>query len=101
LESADELLKDEFENVAGDLGRLEQAVMTTMVSLGKGLLQRLLEQGSKGYKGSSIACRCGNSMRFVQHREKDLHTLFGWVKIRRAYYQPFSPQDQNTVQDSH
>jgi hypothetical protein len=80
------LLKDEFENVTGDLGGLEQAVLTTMLSLGNGLLQRLLEQGSKGYQGSSMPCRCGHSMRFIQHREKDLHTLFGWVKIRRAYY---------------
>lgn len=25
-------------------------------------------------------------MKFVQHRSKDLHTLFGWITIKRAYY---------------
>ncbi len=25
-------------------------------------------------------------MRFVQHRNRDIHTTFGWIKISRAYY---------------
>ena len=25
-------------------------------------------------------------MKFIQHRNKDIHTLFGWIKIGRAYY---------------
>jgi len=41
LDQMQELLKDEIENFGGDIGKLEQAVMTMMTSFGKGLLQRL------------------------------------------------------------
>lgn len=57
-----------------------------MTSLGKGLLQRVVERGANGYKGSSIACQCGGSMKFIQHRKRDIHTIFGWIKLQRAYY---------------
>ena len=77
---------EEFTNVAGDLGTLEQAVKDTMYQLGQKLLQRLVDRQANGYKGSSMACKCGGSMKFVQHRSKDLHTLFDWITIKRAYY---------------
>jgi hypothetical protein len=69
-----------------DFGKLEQAVMEKMMSLGKGLLQRLVDGGRNGYQGSSIPCSCGEAMRFIQHRPRDLHSLFGWIKVKRAYY---------------
>ena len=81
-----ELLKDEIKNFGGDLGKLEQVVMAMMASFGKGLLQRLVDKNLNGYKGSSMACECDSSMRFVQHRPKNIHSLFGWIKIKRAYY---------------
>ncbi len=46
----------------------------------------MVDCGSNGYKGSSIACECNSSMKFMQHRPRDIHTLFGWIKLRRAYY---------------
>jgi hypothetical protein len=54
--------------------------------LGQGLLQRLVQRGVNGYGGSSMACKCGGSMKFIQHRRKDIHTLFGWITVKRAYY---------------
>ena len=54
--------------------------------LGKGLLQRLASRDTNGYQDSSLRCRCGNAMRFVAHRRRDIHTLFGWIRIKRAYY---------------
>jgi len=72
--------------LTGDLGALEQAVRNKMQQLGRGLLQRLVDRHANGYKGSSMACKCGNSMKFIQHRSKDIHTLFGWITIKRAYY---------------
>jgi hypothetical protein len=81
-----ELLKDEIKNFGDDFGKLEQAVMTMMMSFGKGLLQRVVDSGLNGYQGGSIPCECGSSKKFVQHRPKDIHTLFGWIRIKRAYY---------------
>jgi len=88
LDQMQELLKDEIENFGGDLGKLEQAVKAMMMSFGKGLLQRVVESCPNGYEGgSSIACdQCDGSMKFIQHRPRDIHTLFGWIKLKRAYY---------------
>ena len=35
---------------------------------------------------NSIPCKCDNSMKFVQHRPRNIHSLFGWIKIKLAYY---------------
>ena len=78
--------KHDFELLQDDLGALEQAVQEKMQLLGKGLLQKLLDNGSHGYQGTSIACQCGESMNFIQHRPKNIHTVFGWIKVRRSYY---------------
>jgi len=86
LDQMQELLKDEIKNFGGDFAKLEQAIMTMMMSFGKDLLQRVVDCGSNGYKGSSIACECDGSMKFVQHRLRDIHTLFGWIRLKRAYY---------------
>lgn len=86
LDQMQELLKDEIKNLGGDLDKVEQVVMKMMMSFGKGLLQRLLDSGPNGYKGSSMPCECDGSKKFVQHRPKDIHTLFGWITIKRAYY---------------
>jgi len=81
-----ESFKQDFELIQEDLGALEQAVKEKLQLFGQALLQRLVDYGPNGYKGSSIACQCGGSMRFVQHRSRDVHTVFGWIKVKRAYY---------------
>jgi hypothetical protein len=40
----------------------------------------------KGYHGSSCACACGRSARFVNWRPKQVHSLIGELELRRAYY---------------
>jgi len=86
LDQLEQLLKEEMGNLGGDFAKAEQVVMQTMLSLGKGVLQRLVEHGSKSYKGSSMACECDGSMRFIGHRRRYIHSLFGWIRIRPAYY---------------
>jgi len=86
LDELEAACSQEFDFVAGDLGALEQAVHAKMRQLGQGLLQRLVQRQAHGYQGSCLSCECGGSQRFVGHRAKDIHTLFGWIRIRRAYY---------------
>ena len=86
IEQLAETFKQDFDIIQNDLGALEQAVKEKMRLLGQGLLQRLVNSKPNGYKGSSIACKCKGSMKFIQHRNKDIHTLFGWIKVSRAYY---------------
>lgn len=76
----------ELSLAGNDLGALEAAVQAKMHQLGRGLLQRLVQRGSNGYQGSSLACACGQSQRFVGYRHRQVHSIFGWIEIRRAYY---------------
>jgi hypothetical protein len=86
LDQLEQLLKQEIKDFGGDFVKAEQGVMLTVLSLGKGLLQRIVDHGNNGYQGSSLSCQCGGSMRFIQHRPRDIHTLLGWIRLKRAYY---------------
>ena len=86
LDQMQDLLKDEIKNLSGDFGKLEQQVMAMMMSFGKGLLQRLVDSNLNGYEGSSIPCECGDLKKFIQHRPRDIHSIFGWIRLKRAYY---------------
>jgi len=86
LDKMQELLKEEIENFADDFSKTESAAMNLLMSLGKGLLQRLVDAGNNGYKGSSIICKCGGSMKFIQYCSRCIQTLFGHLTIKRAYY---------------
>jgi len=86
LEQLEETFAEEITLAGNDLGSMEMLVKQKMQLLGHGLLQRLVDRGVNGYKGSSMACKCGSSMKFIQHRNKDIHTLFGWITVKRAYY---------------
>lgn len=86
LDKMSDLLKQEIENFSDDFNRTETGVMNLVMTLGKALLQRWVDHSNNGYKGSSITCKCGGSMRFIQHRSRDIQTLFGHIKIKRAYY---------------
>lgn len=86
LEQLEETFAEEITLAGNDLGSLEVLLKEKLQLLGKGLLQRLVNRGANGYKGSSMACNCGGSVKFVQHRSKDIHTLFGWITVKRAYY---------------
>jgi hypothetical protein len=78
--------KNDFELVRGNFADLENAVKEKMQLLGQGLLQRMVNLRPNGYQGSSMACKCGHSMKFIQHRSRDIQTTFGWITIKRAYY---------------
>ena len=77
---------EEFKLVQHDLGKMEQLVQQKMQLLGQGFLQRLVDRSSNGHQGSYLPCQCGGWMKFVQYRSKDIHTVFGWIKVERAYY---------------
>jgi len=86
IEQLQALYSQEFKLVQHDLGKTEQLIKQKMQLLGQGLLQRLIAQAPNGYQGSCIPCQCGGSMKFVQHRSRDIHSLFGWIKLKRGYY---------------
>lgn len=86
LAQLEETFAEEITLAGNDLGSLEMFLKEKLQLLGQGLLQRLVNRGANGYKGSSMACKCGGSIKFMQHRSKNIHTLFGWITVKRAYY---------------
>jgi len=86
IDMLEECFNEEFSLVRHDLSALEDLIKQKMQILGQGLLQRAVGSRPNGYKATSVACECSGSMRFVQHRSRDVHTLFGWIKVSRAYY---------------
>jgi hypothetical protein len=77
LDQLEELCGEELTLVRSDLGQLEQVIGALLKSMGAGLLQRVVDRGRNGYRGSIIPCSCGGSMRFVGHRPRSVHTLWG------------------------
>ena len=86
IEQLEQTFKHEFELVSHNFADLERVVKEKMQLLGQGLLQRMVNLKPNGYQGSSMACKCGSSMKFIQHRSRDIQTTFGWIRIKRAYY---------------
>jgi len=86
IEQLKDVFSEEFTLVQHDLGKMEHLMKQKMQLLGQALLQRLVDSQNNGYQGTSIPCGCGGSIKFVQHRSRDVHTLFGWIKVERAYY---------------
>lgn len=86
LDLMEQYVKQEVQTLPTDLATLEQLTWQTILSFGKALLQRLVSHQPNGYQGSSIPCECGQSMRFIDYRGRDIHTLLGWIRLERAYY---------------
>lgn len=85
LDVLEEAFGDELALVP-DLGALESAVAAKVRTLGLGLLRRILDRQPKGYEGSRRPCPCGGRARFVAHHRRQVHTMFGWLEVSRAYY---------------
>jgi hypothetical protein len=86
LSELEGLIEQEVENFTEDFTQIEKTVKKLMFSLGKGLIQRIVKRNPNGYKGSSILCSCGEPMKFINHRKRNVHTIFGWITVQRAYY---------------
>lgn len=57
-----------------------------MHSIGSVILEKLLNADGGDYKGRSIMGDKGQVYEFMEYRDKDLLTVLGKVKVKRAYY---------------
>ena len=65
---------------------MEFHIRASMHEVGRRLLERLLNGGGAGYRGSSIRCQEEHCCRFVEYRTKQMLTVLGLVHIERSYY---------------
>jgi hypothetical protein len=70
-----------------DLEASEAAIRTAVHETGATILEKLLNSGEESLSKGRVDCGSGhNGCRLVGHRSKDVMTVVGPIKIRRAYY---------------
>jgi len=69
-----------------DLEAWEQAVLSEALRAGAKVLGRLLERVGSGRRAALLLCTCGQAMRSVGLRSKQLTTLLGEVTYARSLY---------------
>lgn len=57
-----------------------------MHTIGAGILEKLLNSDEGGYQGGNILGDSGLNYDFMGYRDKNVTTVLGKVKVRRAYY---------------
>jgi hypothetical protein len=69
-----------------DLATAEWRVRDGLRALGARLLAAGLAARGTGQVGPRHACACGGTAGFEGYRAKEVQTLVGWIRLRRAYY---------------
>jgi hypothetical protein len=104
-ETEKEMLKmiDQVEMIQeGDLQTLEQSVLRACLSLGRTMMEQILNHtGEEAERPSRREGACGHQQRLVGRRPKQLHTLMGKVTIGRAYYQCMVEAEEPSATCSH
>jgi hypothetical protein len=67
------------------LQTVELAVREAMLGVGRSLLETLLST-QDGHRGQRVDCGRGHRAEFVGYRDKNIDTVLGQVRVRRAYY---------------
>ncbi len=68
-----------------DMRTVELAVRAAMTQLGGSLLERLLSI-EDGHAGQRVDCGQDHQAEFVGYRDKNIDTVLGRIRLRRAYY---------------
>lgn len=80
-----ELVKQELENEV-TLTAIEQTTRIVLQEVGRQTVAKTVETLTPVYPERTIACPCGGEATYVRRRPARLHTLFGSLRVKRAYY---------------
>ncbi len=104
-ETEQEMLRmiDQVETIPeGDLQTLEQSVLRASLSLGRTILEQILNHtAEEAERPSRREGACGHQQRLVGIRPKQLHSLMGKVTIRRSYSQCVVQEEEASTPCSH
>ena len=78
--------KDKASKEKVDLEAAEMHIRRSMQEVGRRLLGELIEAGGSGYVGPKIECNGFHGYRYVEDREKEVTTVLGKIRLKRAYY---------------
>lgn len=72
----------------GDLRELEQVILRSSLSIGKGMIEQVLSHVQNEQKQPTRRQgSCGHRQRLVANRSKQVLTMFGRITLKRQYYQ--------------
>jgi hypothetical protein len=80
------ILQDAERSERWDLEAVEFGLRSRILEMGGDVLERMMNDNSRGETRSSIPCGCGQSARLEGFRAKEIQTLFGRIEVVRAYY---------------
>lgn len=69
-----------------DLGALEIYTRSSVHRLGSRMLEKLLNIDGGDYRGKTVRDEPGNNYQFRDYRNKEVLTVLGRLKVKRAYY---------------
>jgi hypothetical protein len=69
-----------------DLESLEIHIRSSMHHIGSVMLEKLLNSDSGDYRGRTLPCEKDHVFEFKEYRDKELLTVLGSVRVKRAYY---------------
>lgn len=72
------------ENVT--LTAIEQTTQIVLQALGRQIVESTLKTLDGPYPEPTIACSCGGQSAYIRRRGACLHTIFGKLEVKRAYY---------------
>lgn len=65
---------------------LEKRLRARMLALGGSILEAAAGLAGNGYEGSRRLCECGDAQKYMNDRERDVVSLLGRFRLKRAYY---------------
>jgi len=81
----------------GDLKELEQVILRSSLSIGKGMIAQVLTHAQNEQKQPARRQgSCGHRQRLVANRSKQVLTMFGRIAIERQYYQCLSTSEEKS-----
>ena len=69
-----------------DLESIEIHIRYSMHHVGSTILEKLINSDDGDYRGRTLPCEKGHVFEFKEYRDKELLTVLGPVKVKRAYY---------------
>lgn len=77
-------MKEEKKEVS--LTEIEQTTRMVMQEISREVVEVTMTKFQAKYVEQARECECGAEARYVRHRPTQLYTIFGKVKVKRAYY---------------
>ena len=81
-----ELVKTKLDEEEITLTCIEQATRSILHEVGRQTVEATLKTMKPSYPERMIACDCGEKAEYLRQRAGQLHTIFGKLQVKRAYY---------------